>query len=120
MSEFTFSIEEGNDTPTTIDLIGRLVDEELAQDLLSQTEKVIAKGNANLIFDLNKLEYINSSGLNSLVNVLTKARSNGGDVVLCHLSEKVKSLFIVTKLNTVFTVSDSKDDAKELLINKVN
>jgi len=118
MNGFKFSIDDVQQTYLSVSLEGRLVDESEAQDMLHQIDAKINDDKTQIIIDLKLLEYINSSGLNSLVNILTKSRSNGGDVILSQLSEKVKSLFIVTKLNTVFTVAESKAEAIKMMLSK--
>jgi anti-sigma B factor antagonist len=117
MTDFKYQIEKTSESGPVVKLTGRLMDEETAHTMLKTVENLIDDGNYKLTLDLAKLEYLNSSGLNSLVNLLTKARSKGGDVVLTALSEKVKSLFIVTKLNTVFTVVDSVEEATDYFKN---
>ncbi len=117
MTEFKYHIDQVPEAGPIVKMSGRLMDEESALAMLETVEELIDNGEHKLTLDLTKLEYLNSSGLNSLVNLLTKARSNGGDVVLSSLSDKVKSLFIVTKLNTVFTVVDSLDEATEYFKN---
>jgi anti-sigma B factor antagonist len=62
---------------------------------------------------------MNSTGLNVLLMILTKARKSGGEAVLCNLSANISSLLSVTKLNSVFTVYNSLDEA-ELAVSKVS
>jgi anti-sigma B factor antagonist len=61
------------------------------------------------------MDYMNSSGLNVLVNILTKARSHSGEVVVSNVSGKVKELFLITKLNTLFQVTESLEEAEKVL-----
>ena len=114
MNDFSFELEQIEDRKTwVVKLQGRWVDESTGSGMIEELDKLVKRGHSNFIFDMEKLEYLNSSGLNTLVNQLTKSRSVGGDVVLTNLSEKVKNLFIVTKLNTVFTVAESQQEALE-------
>jgi anti-sigma B factor antagonist len=66
---------------------------------------------------MSNVRYLNSSGLNSLISLLTKARKSGGEVMIANVSPKVKDLLIITRLNTVFTVTDSVQEAQEKLQN---
>jgi len=50
-----------------------------------------------------------------LVNILTKARSHSGEVVISNVSGKVKELFLITKLNTLFQVTESLEEAEKVL-----
>ena len=64
-----------------------------------------------LVVDLEKVSYIDSSGLATLVEILKKTRSQGGSLGLSGLSAKVKSLFEITKLDKLFLIANSQDEA---------
>jgi anti-sigma B factor antagonist len=65
----------------------------------------------NLVMDMEKLDFLNSSGLNTLISILTRSRNQGGELVLANISPRVRELFIVTKLINVFVVKDSPEEA---------
>jgi len=46
-----------------------------------------------------------------LITLLTKFRNKGGDLVLINPSEQVTNLFIITKLNAIFTITKDKIEA---------
>ena len=94
-----------------ISLYGELIDRNEAQQLLNQLNLLSEGGIKNFILELSELKYMNSTGLNVLINVLTKSRKNGGELVICGISKKVNELLLITKLNSVFTVSESTDEA---------
>ena len=113
-SSFSYNIESiAGKNLNEVKLSGRLMDEMSGKLMVEELNTYLDQGKFNFIMNLKELEYINSSGLNNLVNLLTKSRSKGGDVILSNLSDKVKNLFIVTKLNTVFTVTESDQEALE-------
>ncbi len=64
-----------------------------------------------VVVDLLKVAYIDSSGLATLVEVLKKTKTQGGSLGLSGLSDKVKSLFEITKLDKLFQVSGTQDEA---------
>lgn len=96
-------------------LEGKLVDAGAAQQLQHEIEERIASDKTRFVFDLTRLEYLNSSGLNVLVNVLTKSRNAGGEMVICKVPSSVKELFIVTKLSSVFTTTDTLEEAEAII-----
>jgi anti-anti-sigma factor len=55
---------------------------------------------------------MNSTGLNVLLMILTKARKAGGEAVLCNVSSNISSLLSVTKLNSVFSIYGSLAEAE--------
>lgn len=106
---FTFNIKQK--APLVISLYGELVDRDESRDMIRLIEETCEEGNAWIIFDLSDLRIMNSTGLNILIHSLTLARKSGGEVWVSGVSEKVKKLFIVTKLNTIFHVHESEEDA---------
>jgi anti-sigma B factor antagonist len=92
-------------------LMGELIDRGQAKDLIAEVDKNIADGNLKFVFQFEKLRYINSSGLGIIIMLLSRARKNGGEIVICCVNAKVKELLLITKLNTVFTVCKTLDSA---------
>ena len=77
-------------------------------DLKKQYEKQPAK---KLVIDMEKVSYIDSSGLATLVEMLKKTKAQGGSLGLSGLSEKVKSLFEITKLDKLFSIFSNQQEA---------
>ena len=77
-------------------------------DLKKQFEKQPSK---KIVVDLEKVTYIDSSGLATLVEILKKTKSQGGMLGLSGMSDKVKSLFEITKLDKLFSIFRSQDEA---------
>lgn len=79
---------------------------DLVRDLIKQNKN-------RIIFDLSKVELMNSSGLGILIGALTTTREADGNIVLANLTDRIKNLLTITKLNSVFEVFDTHDQAKE-------
>ena len=77
-------------------------------ELKKQFEKQPLK---KIVVDLEKVNYIDSSGLATLVEILKKTKMQGGALGLSGLSDKVKSLFEITKLDKLFMVLQTQDEA---------
>jgi anti-sigma B factor antagonist len=92
-------------------LSGELIDRGQAAELSAAIDELILEHQVKLVFDLKELKYINSSGLNVLINVLSRIRKSGGEVVITNVSKRVNELLIITKLNTVFTVTETLEKA---------
>ncbi len=86
-------------------MIGRLMDQQTADLLMGALDKELAKGHKHVVLDMSRLQYMNSTGLNILINVLTRSRNAGGDALIAGISESVRQLFIVTKLDSVFVLA---------------
>ena len=92
-------------------LSGELIDREQPKPMLEEIEKDIENGKNLILLDFNELRYINSSGLNVLIHILTKSRKAGGDVAICNLNEKNMKLLLITKLDSIFNVCISLEEA---------
>jgi anti-sigma B factor antagonist len=64
-----------------------------------------------IVIDFEKVTYIDSSGLATLVEVLKKTRTQGGALGLAGMSDKVKSLFEITKLDKLFPIYPNQTEA---------
>ncbi len=64
-----------------------------------------------LIFDLKDVPYMDSSGVATLVEAMQVARRYHGSVVLCGLHERVLSIFEIARLDMVFKIVDTLDEA---------
>jgi anti-sigma B factor antagonist len=114
--EFNYKIKESDDTkPSIIRMEGNLIEKSQAIELLDDLENVLEKGKNHFIVDMSGFRYMNSTGLNVLVNILTKARNAGGETVICCIPEKIKDLLVVTKLNNVFTIAENMNDAQRMM-----
>lgn len=111
---FSFNIELSEGTAHVF-LAGRLIDKEEAQNLFTEIKSQVDRNVIRFVVDLSEMEYMNSSGLNVLVNILTKVRNAGGEMVICSVSERINELLVITKLNTVFSVTDTFEEAKILV-----
>lgn len=90
---------------------GRLMDQQQADRLMAALDGELGKGHKSVILDLTELQYMNSTGLNILINVLTRTRNAGGDTLIAGMSNSVRQLFLVTKLDSVFTITSDVDAA---------
>lgn len=93
------------DDVTLIEVGGQLIvgnRQLLKEQVLDQLER----GDRKFIVDFSKTDYIDSSGLGVLVTLSKKIREQGGQLSLVGLSEDLRTLFELTKLDTLFIFSD--------------
>ena len=77
-----------------------------------ELRKLFEKGqNKKIVIDFEKVTYIDSSGLATLVEVLKRTKTQGGSLGLAGMSDKVKSLFEITKLDKLFSIFQNQLDA---------
>lgn len=114
MDELNYSVNT-EDNVVIINLQGKITELHSADFFTDEIDTQTLNGNCNIILNLEKLQYINSTGLNVLISTLTKSRNAGGDCILCNISPAINKLFIITKLNTLFAIAESVEDAKKLI-----
>ncbi len=78
-----------------------------------KSKKMISEGKKNVVGDLSKVNFMNSSGLGTLIIAVTSLRNAGGDFKICGASERIESILMVTKLITVFDHHRTLDSAVE-------
>ena len=89
---------------------GRIV----AGDEASQLEKhlfALLPDNPFLILNLHDIHYVDSGGVGLLVRLLNRARTARGDLKLCDVSERVREVLKITRLDRVFAVHASEPEA---------
>jgi anti-sigma B factor antagonist len=63
-----------------------------------------------VLVDLSGVNYIDSSGIASLVEALQTARKGGGDLFLVSVSEAALRVLELARLDKVFSICDSIED----------
>lgn len=116
MDKFSFTIIEENSI-ILLKLSGRILDNEQTSRLLLEVDSNLSDKVNKIVLDIEQMEYMNSNGLNCFIQLLTKARNMGGDVVIVNVPEKIKKLLLISKLNTVFTIKDNVEQANKILTN---
>ncbi len=94
---------------TVVDVDGQLIvgnRQELKQKVLDELEK----GGRSFLVDFTETGYIDSSGLGVLVSLSKKIREVGGELRLSSLNEDLRTLFELTKLDTLFRIADSRQE----------
>ena len=87
------------------------IDLSCAALLRQRLSKVQNSQPARLIIDLSQVPYMDSSGVATLVEAMQVARRGGSKLVLCALQDKVRSIFEIARLDMVFAIVESRDEA---------
>ena len=73
-----------------------------AEKFREELHSLIESGKTEVIIDLGKVKFMNSSGLGILIGGLSTMRNAGGDLRICQADKKIESLLMVTQLISVF------------------
>ncbi len=101
-----------SDGVTLVDVEGQLIvgnRQELKQKVLEHLEN----GDRKFVIDFSSTGYIDSSGLGVLVSLSKKIREQGGELRLSSLNEDLRTLFELTKLDTLFRITGTRAEALE-------
>jgi anti-sigma B factor antagonist len=89
---------------------GRLTVGE-ASSIRDNVNATLAAGHKNVIFDLGHVDYIDSTGLGSMVICYTTIKKQGGALKLVNPNKRNIELLLLTKLHTIFEVFQEEQDA---------
>jgi anti-sigma B factor antagonist len=108
--KMTTSIRQAS-AVTVVDISGRI---ELGGESAALRDMVcdlLSKGHKQILLNLGDVQYIDSSGLGALVSAFTTVRKQGGELKLLNLTNKVRDLMQITKLYTVFDITNDETEA---------
>jgi anti-sigma B factor antagonist len=103
--------EKEADGIVILELHGRLVAGPDSGDFRRKITELINAGRTSIILDMKRLDFIDSTGLGTLVVAHTQLRKAGGSVKLLNVSRRNMQLMILTKLSTVFEMFDDEQTA---------
>ena len=109
-----FNIENRNNC-TVIQIESEKLDTLIAPALKSELVLVSGKGEKNIILNLEKCQYCDSSGLSAILVANRLCKNAGGKFVLCGLNEAVERLITISQLDTVLSISRTADDAEKMI-----
>jgi anti-sigma B factor antagonist len=78
--------------------------------------ELIDKGHYNLVINLEKVRYIDSTGLGVPIGGLKRVREHGGTVNLVCTNPQIKKIFDITGLVKIFGIYDDEDAAMKALV----
>ena len=93
---------------TILDIEGAIVFGEKSAALRALVGELLIKGHKKILLNLADVQYIDSSGIGSLVSAFTSVRKRGGELKLLKLTNRVQDVMQITRLNTVFDIMDDE------------
>ena len=96
-----------------ISVSGKLMGGPESDTLRNEIKNLIDDGSKKFVVDLKGVPWINSTGLGALMAVYTSIQRSEGVLKLCHVSDRIQSLFMITKLLTIFDTYPTESEAIE-------
>ncbi|MGZ8216232.1 STAS domain-containing protein [Methylomagnum sp.] len=95
-------------------LANRRLDASVAAAFKEQVVGLINQGHKIIVLDLESVDFIDSSGLGAMVSCL-KLVGVKGRIALCHLAGPVLSMLQLTRMDKVFVIHPTTEQALEAL-----
>jgi anti-sigma B factor antagonist len=91
-------------TPT-----GSLLGDSETEQLRDRIKSLVEEGFLKIVLDVSALQWVNSAGLGAMISCLASLTNKGGDLRIANVTDKIKSLFLITQLVKVFKTYESVD-----------
>jgi anti-sigma B factor antagonist len=82
--------------------------QELGEELFNLVE---TEGHRNLLLDFSNVEFLSSAALNKLIILDKKVKAKAGRLKLCNLLPEIREVFVITRLNQLFQIENSRETA---------
>ncbi|MFK8104371.1 MAG: STAS domain-containing protein [Saprospiraceae bacterium] len=106
-----FSVDK-QEKYTTLSLEEENLNSVMAPDLKSEFVIMHNEGAKNLILDLSKVKFVDSSGLSAILTANRLWNNTSGSFILTGIeNENVKKLIKISRLDTVFTIIPTISEA---------
>ena len=99
-----------NNDILVMDVYGKL-DTDTSVFLFDCVQGFLEEGMTKFVLDCSKLDYISSMGLGTLVRANGRLKKQGGAMAICGASGVVAEVFRLMRLDHVFSMYDSVDEA---------
>jgi len=90
------------------------------QDLRDAVMGELEKGERKFLIDFSRTGYIDSAGLGVLISISKQVRAQGGEMTLANLNDDLRSLFHLTKLDTLFGIVEPGNDRTGTPVGPIN
>jgi anti-sigma B factor antagonist len=91
--------------------VGGEIDVYTAPKLREKLIELVSEGSYHIVVDLEKVDFLDSTGLGVLVGGLKRVRNHEGTLQLVCTQEKILKIFRITGLTKVFPIHTSVADA---------
>lgn len=103
--------ERKRDGVAILEMSGQLMGGPDADAFDEVLKTLIHEGCRNVLVNMEKVRWVNSTGLGILISGYTTLKKSGGELKLLKVSDRIENIFIVSKLYTVFESYQDEDEA---------
>ena len=80
-------------------------------DAEKELARLIESGEKRILINLEKLDYVSSSGLRVLLVTAKKLNSSDGELRICGVKDFVEEIFQISGFSTIFTIYENETEA---------
>lgn len=91
--------------------LGSLLEPEIVQETAELLELINTSRPANLVIDLSQSDYLGTVMLSAVLRLWKRIAERGGNMALCNVSQKVVQILRFSRLDTIWTICGSRDQA---------
>jgi len=103
--------ERKRDGVAILEMSGKLMGGPDAEAFSETLKTLVHEGCCNVVVSMEKVKWVNSTGLGILISGYTTLKKSGGELKLLKVSDRIENIFIVSKLYTVFESFQDEDEA---------
>jgi len=102
---------------TVVELTDRRILDELSiNEIGEQISAMIAKSpSPKIVMDFSGVAHMSSSALGMLITLHKRIREKGGELRLCGIQPAILEVFVITRLNEIFAISQTREQALQTL-----
>ncbi len=106
------NVDEVGDVTIASFVDKKILDENNIQQIGSQLFALVEEdGRKRIILDFSNVEYLSSAALGKLITMEKKVKAASGKLRLCAIRPDIYEVFAITKLNKLFDIKDTQEDA---------
>jgi anti-anti-sigma factor len=105
-------------TATTVKILQPtgILDGANATELRNQVMDLVRTGTTLVLIDLQEITFMNSSGIGALVATLKAVRGAGAQLFVCSLSDQVRVIFELTKMDRIFKPFEDRQEFEQKIM----
>lgn len=92
------------------------VDAHTFTEFEEELTRLVESGQYSLLLDLEKLTYINSTGLGLLMATFRQVRQHGGDLVIAKMSDKITNIFNLLGFSRLISTYPTEAEALQKFV----
>ena len=89
----------------------KVLDNNNAHEMSEAIIRAQSDGYKYIVLNLSSLDFISSAGVGSILGSVETSRAAGGDIILCHASEKIRHIFEILDLCDYLNIVETEEAA---------